>query len=557
MKIGSSSIGGRVVVAAAVSWAAYASGAAASGDAGADDRLCGLYTLHVAANGLDHPVTMRQLRGALGEPSESGYSLEQLAFAAEELGLYADPVVTTFRRLRARRAAGQQFACIAHVDSMPTGTTATEGHFVLLGAVEDSGRVWVIDPPNESTVPIDTFAPRWRGQALLISGEPLIAESDLDRATPWGWRAVGSVGLVLIVLSAAAWLLFRSKSERLAALLVASMPLFGGCGTQSDAPTDDDRPGGASAEGSRPEVSFGRRIVDLGQVAAGPVGHAVSFPVVNRGDATLEFRGLVKNCGCVRAEVRPGASLEPGGRGQVLVTVSSRTAEDREAVLNVLTNDPDRPKVSLRVIWKAVSPRWVEPSTLDFGRVRPGERKTLLLKLPTASAAVGFDDASPGQVGAATVSHPDVLKAAPADVADEDVIRVTLTAPDRPGSGWGRVTVPLHSGFCERLTASAVWVVREPIEILPPALFLGSVEPGATVRRRVSVVASGPFEAGAVTLDTDDGAGWAVTGGRARRREVGRGGHGAVGRSGPDSPECDRAGGYGTAGSFRGQIGRR
>jgi ABC-type bacteriocin/lantibiotic exporter with double-glycine peptidase domain len=143
--------------------------------------------LYVSLKALDFPVASYEaLEQRLGPPSEAGYSMGQLAEAAQGLGASTLGVATTVENLRRRPG---RFACIALLK---------DTHFVNIADISDQG-VSVVDPPRSSTVPVDTFLTQWDGSALLIAPSPLVAEEDLGRAVP-GWLGPVLAGAIVVVM---------------------------------------------------------------------------------------------------------------------------------------------------------------------------------------------------------------------------------------------------------------------------------------------------------------------------------------------------------------------
>jgi ABC-type bacteriocin/lantibiotic exporter with double-glycine peptidase domain len=137
------------------------------------DVRCGSYCLYVALKAFDCPVeSFAELDGKLGEPSLAGYSLGQLDEAARVYGAHTLGVETTIENLQRRPG---RFACL---------TLVGDAHFVLMADVRDE-KVSIIDPPESSSIPLDTFRSRWSGTALLISDRPLLREEDLPQPFPW------------------------------------------------------------------------------------------------------------------------------------------------------------------------------------------------------------------------------------------------------------------------------------------------------------------------------------------------------------------------------------
>lgn len=163
------------------------------------DLRCGSYCLYVSLKAIDFPVaSYQEVEDRLGQPSRLGYSLGQLAEVAESYGAYTLGVETQPENLRER---DQRFACIAHLEP---------AHFVNIAKI-DKGLVYVIDPPRDYEIPIDTFRGRWSGKALLISPSPLVPEEEIVGHIQRRELAK-SIGLVLgisLAVVVAGWFVLR------------------------------------------------------------------------------------------------------------------------------------------------------------------------------------------------------------------------------------------------------------------------------------------------------------------------------------------------------------
>ena len=161
---------------------------------------CGLNTLYVSLLALDADVEpFREFRDKLGEAPPDGFSLGQLAEAAERYSMKTLGVTTTVENLQRRKG---RFACIAHVRG---------NHFLNVGQIED-GVAFITDPPRTYHLPVATLQSQWAGVALLISPDPLVAEEDLPRAFPWSLVLYCSTG-VLAVFTTVALLRRWGRSE--------------------------------------------------------------------------------------------------------------------------------------------------------------------------------------------------------------------------------------------------------------------------------------------------------------------------------------------------------
>lgn len=153
-------------------------------DTSPPDLRCGSQCLYVSLKALDFPVgSFAELEAKLGQPSAAGYSMGQLKEVAKSYGAEVLGVETTFDNLRRRPG---RFACIALI---------SKNHFVNFADVDDH-QTYVIDPPRDYKLPLDTLRTQWDGKALLISPEPILAEEDLPRPFP---RWILFSGGVLVV----------------------------------------------------------------------------------------------------------------------------------------------------------------------------------------------------------------------------------------------------------------------------------------------------------------------------------------------------------------------
>jgi len=153
------------------------------------DLRCGAYCLSAALGGLDivETTSFEDTEKRLGQPTQLGYSMEQLAAAAKSYGAYTLGVRTTLDELEQR---GGRFACIALLEQ--------NGHYVCVYDVTPKD-VSIIDPPNRWVVSKDGFTALWGGKALLVSATPI-------EANPRRWNSAWllvlascAVGVVLLI----------------------------------------------------------------------------------------------------------------------------------------------------------------------------------------------------------------------------------------------------------------------------------------------------------------------------------------------------------------------
>ena len=150
------------------------------------DLNCGAYCLYVSLKALGNEnLTFDDVEKALGPATPSGYSIGQLAKAAESSGFHTLGVQTSLGALRLRKPP---FACIALI---------RDTHFVNFAEIDDR-ELSVIDPPRAYGIPVSTLPSVWQGHALLIAPKPLEAEESLGRGTRIIWLA-SILGLALLM----------------------------------------------------------------------------------------------------------------------------------------------------------------------------------------------------------------------------------------------------------------------------------------------------------------------------------------------------------------------
>ena len=491
---------------AAVLLAAAVPAAARTAPDDPEKLRCGEYCLRVALPGLgfDDAATAAAVE-TLGVPPAGGHAPADLADAVRAAGGRWLAVQTTADALRRRRALGERFACVAHVDG---------SHYVLLSEIGENGEARVIDPPASYPLPPETLARRWDGAALLVSRDPLTPEADLPGPFPWAWALLAAAGLFG---AAGVWLWRREPGGRAVKRFTGPVSAAGavlsaaaaGCGGPGDGPAA----GVVGAAAGPPRAVWETYRRDAGVIPVSPAGHVLEFPVTNRGGSPLRFLGVTTSCGCTDA-VAPAHPLGPGETAAVRLSFAPKLPETRTATAVVATDDPDAPHATLTVSWRSVAPWTPEPAELDFGDLRPGETAERTVRLVRHTVA-GGDGPLAGGTAAGLSVPPGPLAAeweTPPDADEPPAARVRLTAPAKFGPGGGVLTVGLTDAWVPHLAVPVRWTVRDVAAVEPAQAFLGSGPPGAAGHARVLLVATAPLEVDGEPAVTGEGfAGVAAT----------------------------------------------
>lgn len=243
-----------------------------------------------------------------------------------------------------------------------------------------------------------------------------------------------------------------------------------------------------------PRIHFTNTKQDLGEIPIAPEGRDIIFSFLNRGLSELRISQLVSSCGCAGADIN-NSVLAPGEEGIVVVRIAPHQSENRSASVTVHSNDPSRPRIPLRISWRAVAPLEFNPLSLDFGTIRPNETLEKTVKL------IWRDDADVScRVGRVQCFPAERLRVSIESAeAEVDVRRksesfiVSLTAPSVAGIQSGRIEVFLDNCWRKSVSIPVSWHVQDVIEAKPGRLFLGTGYAGETRTQKI-IISSHPGE---------------------------------------------------------------
>jgi rhodanese-related sulfurtransferase len=190
-----------------------ASGAAPRGQS-APHPHCGLYCVYTGLELTNQEVDFRELVKPEYIGSSKGSSMAELKDAAEDHGLYVVPA----NRLSSRELRNSPYPIILHVKS--SLETQEYDHYELFLGTE-TGKAKLFNPPDPiKLVPFSKLAPRWDGNGLVVSAEPV----DLDRVFGPGRKRLV---LYMSVAIASIFALHLAKRRLPEAMLNSRGKLFG------------------------------------------------------------------------------------------------------------------------------------------------------------------------------------------------------------------------------------------------------------------------------------------------------------------------------------------
>jgi len=232
------------------------------------------------------------------------------------------------------------------------------------------------------------------------------------------------------------------------------------------------------------------------------------FVIHNKGHELLVLEEIILTCGCT--VVMPDTKeIPPGGSGRLTVVFRSGSFSGPvERLVGIRSNDPVRPSVAIRVRANVRPVFIVEPPVIAAGDVERG-RECM------REAVITDAHGKPFRVKALAVSHPD-LKAELLPAGDQSTavpgganpvhrLRLTLNPKRNTGPFDFSVTVQTDRADAPQPVVLINGFVKGPVQVSPPAAFLGSVAEGQPFRPRVfTVTNSGPTAVEILRVDTGD-----------------------------------------------------
>lgn len=187
-------------------------------------------------------------------------------------------------------------------------------------------------------------------------------------------------------------------------------------------------PAGARAA---PSLVFDAETCDLGNVVQGEQP-SCDFAYGNGGAAAVRILAVEPTCGCTTA-LLSSARLAPGERASLRVVFDSEnfTGEIVKEI-EVRSDDPERPRLTLRLRARVEPEIEFEPATLDIDRVRAGEVRRYEIAVtnrrPEAVRVLSLES-EPSSYRCALPAWSDTAQPLVLESWDRVVLEVRFTAP--------------------------------------------------------------------------------------------------------------------------------
>ncbi len=183
-----------------------------------------------------------------------------------------------------------------------------------------------------------------------------------------------------------------------------------------------------------PDISLSDDALDFGTVPVGS-SRALSLKVTNVGGGTLSVLGALA-APSPFSTPQAGFSLEPGERGEIMVTFAPTTGLEIDGILTIRSDDPDELEVSVPLRGNGLSGRPVltlDRDRLDFGPVAVGSSRTLPLKVTNTGERVLVVE-SAATTRSEYVVNPLPFAVAPGRSAEVLVTFTPVAVGDRPAT---------------------------------------------------------------------------------------------------------------------------
>lgn len=186
------------------------------------------------------------------------------------------------------------------------------------------------------------------------------------------------------------------------------------------------------------------------------------------------------------AAVVSAAELPPGGEGKIEVkVVTAGRSGPLEKTIDVTSNDPQTPHLTLKMKGQVETIAAFEPSWLMLGKVGAGSTKTEIVKL------VGRD-ASKVKLQDIRVSDSSLLKAEPVTLQGNQALKVTLMASEKEGPVTGNITAQTGLDRPAAITLTVRAEISRDIYTEPGRVYF--TEKAPEVRLTFMSLSSRPFK---------------------------------------------------------------
>jgi hypothetical protein len=236
------------------------------------------------------------------------------------------------------------------------------------------------------------------------------------------------------------------------------------------------------------QVTFVMTEHDFGAIL-GDQNPRVKFKFRNTGTGTLSIRNIHASCGCTVPNLENAKrEYQPGEEGSLEVDFHPKGKQGQsQTSVTIQTNDPERPQVVLTIRADVRPIVSVDPPLVQFADVRKGESRVVDVRVVGRT-----QDFAVQQV---VVTDPSitakVMETTPTDFRGEKLrgtlVRFSISPNAKAGNIFASATITTNDAREPNIAVQIMGRINGDLEISPPVVSLGLIEPGAEFARTFRV----------------------------------------------------------------------
>lgn len=211
----------------------------------------------------------------------------------------------------------------------------------------------------------------------------------------------------------------------------------------------------------------------------------------NMGKGTLVITNIETTCGCTTPELAK-REYAPGESGEIVIYYDPHNRSGlQNRTVTILSNDPDRPRMPITIKANVKKMVDISPAIVRMGQVPKGESRTMMVDVTSRLPGFRIQGVEVMRVDGLTF---ELLDQQPVEEADGDkairqTILLTLATNTKIGPIQGALSIRIADadGTITEKNLSVLGEVMGDLELKPQQINVGSVKPGMTVERHVSI----------------------------------------------------------------------
>lgn len=252
------------------------------------------------------------------------------------------------------------------------------------------------------------------------------------------------------------------------------------------------------AQEGKPVLTFDSDVHEFGDIEQGKSVDAI-FKFKNTGTSVLEIIDVKPTCGCTTAKPEK-SSYQPGETGEIPVTFNStRFSGVITKTINVVSNDPDRPRQQLQLKGKVMTEIEIAPASVALSSLKRTETVTRDVRITTSML---------DKLTISDIKSPlDFVKVQQERVDDKTIdLKITVPGPDIPKDRHvfqGQLTFKTNG---EKMTDGKVSIfVRtvKPVSVSPGSVYFFSTPEGKSRETMVTLRATSGEEVKFLDITSD------------------------------------------------------